>query len=442
MDEKPVEDRVTLEHGPPPPIADGLPPNGPPEEYREHIDKASYEMKRGYAYPPSGRSSIQSVVSTSFSTEEEREYRARSRDYRIDSRDPAHFREGAPYARELPPIRENEREGPVTGSFDMHMVRGPPSPRGHDHHPYMQHRSYSSGGASVGYRGHGPMKRSFWHHSRPAAPLGGRDEESEEHSSVPNEFAPPKRSKMSPSKKDEDQVMTARGPKYPEESAPPVAGDRNRGPPSDRNWYNGSQSMSWEARDDYYNRGPGPYSRSFSGSWNRSPPTYREPGMPRGHWNAAPQMPPPSERMGPYDRQWSRSGSQDWQAYPDDRHWGPGPRTYSRDDMEGREMWIDFRDGGDSLVRRQSTFESFSDGSSYQQLPPRLMGPPPHESISGGYPPIMEQSQNFQGTYSDSSAGPIRLLSLPEDRVSLSETLCVVREVRTHIFLSFVSRIS
>ena len=430
--EKPAEDRVTMEHGPPPRIADGLQRQGSPEEreYQEQVAKASFEMKRGYSYdhpppphhhPHSGRSSIQSVVTTSFSTEEEREYRARSRDYRVDSRDPAHFHERPSYGRELPPIRENDREGPATGSFDMHMERGQPSSRG-DGHPYMQHRSYSSGGASTDYLAPGPMKRSFWHHARPA-PAG------DDSSTVPNEFAPPKRSKLSPPKK--DQVMTARGPQYPEAPAAP-AGERQS---SNRHWYSGSRSMSWEGRDDYYHhRGPGPYSRSFSGSWSRSPPTYREPGMPTNHWGG-PQMPHSHaryseyERMGPYDRQWNRSGSQEWMPHPEDRNWAP-PRSHSRDEIEGREMWVDFRDGGDSLVRRQSTFESFSDGSSYQQLPPRLTGPPPHEGMTGYHQPMMEQTNSFQGSFSDSSAGPVRLLSSPDDRVSLSETLCVVREVR------------
>jgi hypothetical protein len=91
-------------------------------------------------------------------------------------------------------------------------------------------------------------------------------------------------------------------------------------------------------------------------------------------------------------------------------------------------MGLEFqeRDGYEG-VRRQGTFESSTD----TDLPMRFIhGPPsargmdtPPQTTSRGMMP--EENLGFD----KANSGPVRLLALPEDRISLSETLCLVREV-------------
>jgi hypothetical protein len=60
-------------------------------------------------------------------------------------------------------------------------------------------------------------------------------------------------------------------------------------------------------------------------------------------------------------------------------------------------------------------------GMDVMGAPPPIKGPPPDMMNSGGG--IDDNNQQQIRT------GPVKLLALPEDRISLSETLCLVREV-------------
>ena len=368
---------------------------------------------------------IQSVVTHSFSADEEREdrhfaprghfphpeYRSQMDGREFESRDaphhepprygrednhhvfesPHHGREGPLYGRELPPIQEGELSPP----HDRPM-RVPPSPRGELPPPI--HRSLSTGS----YRGQGTMKRSFWHHARNGDDYQG--------SSIPHEFMPPKRSKVSsPGKR--EYVVTARSQ---DEVFPPEGhnGSSPQRPPP--GWFN--RATSWEAREEYYHREP-------RGNWTRSPP-YRE-GVPGQHWSDAPTMPPSHGPYADYELSPGRSwGQTRW------RHdtWG-GPQY--RDEPESMHLGPESRsrEGFDYDMRRQGTFESVSDGD----MPMRFIGGPPST------PRGMELSAPIPGTnrsdvvivggsMSLDKNGPVRFLALPEDRISLSETLCLVRE--------------
>lgn len=263
------------------------------------------------------------------------------------------------------------------------------------------------------------MKRSFWHHAKT---------NEEFLPSLPNEFMPPKRMKMNPPRK--EFVVTAR--LHPEEMSP---SERHISGPSRQpagNYFN--RATSWEAREEYYHRAPS--GKPYQGSWSRhSPPSYRE-GDAGQHWSDAPPMPSthghysPSEG-GHYDAPWHQSRG--WQQpHPDDHSWAPPPQYRDeapqyRDEANSDQGWADSREGYHVEVRRQSTFESGSENDSYLQPAIREMG-----AQRRSYPPS-HGVQDFHGQsapHMDSKSEPTRLLALPEDRISLSETLCVVREVR------------
>ncbi len=325
-------------------------------------------------------------------------------------REPPHheIRDSRMYTRELPPIREGDIEGrhPPHEMLRMNReVRIPPSPRVDP--SYINRTLSSTSSVTSSYRSQGPLKRSFWHHARSG----------EEPQSLPNEFMPPKRSKITPpSGRNRDYVVTARRPHHEEIFPPERSSNLSRSP----GWFN--RAMSWEAsREDYYQRDPN--SKVYTGSWSsRSPPSYRDE---RGgsHWSDAPSMPSPRGRyMGP-ESGYDASPPGRW--HPSEVH-GWGHPIQHRDESESKPINVEARDreGFDSEMRRQGTFESGSDGE------------PPLRYIAG--PPIAPRCQEpFQSVHmADMMPNPetetkgTRLLALPEDRISLSETLCLVREVR------------
>ena len=447
-------------HGPPPNISAGFHRAGS-SDTSDRPNKPPLGMKPASApyprysyphhYPSRPPHPIQSVVTTSFSMEEEREdggcrlpgpgfappgeYRSIMDDHRQDSREAPHYsrspprgREPSLYSRDLPPPNDIDRERRVSMPHDVvraRPMRIPPSPRGPgDDHPYL-HRSHSAGGGPTNYHGQGPLKRSFWHHSRPSE---------EYQSSLPHDFMPPKRTKVTPMRK--EFVVTARS--HPDDLLPVERNNSSSASRPPSGWFN--RTMSWEPRDEYYHRSP--TGKSYAGPWVRHSSSYRE-GDFGPHWSDAPPMTSPrsryspSESASPYERPpWSHSRG--WHPYPEDV-WGVGPQN--RDEAESKHSWGDSRDReGTDEMRRQGTFESCSETDSYRQPPVRLVGGPlpPHGIEMGSTPkahrrvypqPMDHKTTADESAQMEKSHGPIRLLSLPEDRISLSETLCVVREV-------------
>ena len=93
-------------------------------------------------------------------------------------------------------------------------------------------------------------------------------------------------------------------------------------------------------------------------------------------------------------------------------------------------------------------FDSRSDG----KPPVRFIDGPPmptQASMELSAPPLAHramphkpQNGNFVNEpINVEKKGAIRLLALPEDRISLSETLCIVREVRETNALSIITRV-
>jgi hypothetical protein len=353
-----------------------------------------YGMRQHHGYSPpshgSGRDDFQGAESSSHQYYMERE------PYHHDER------EARVYTRELPPIREvgMEERYPAHEMLrpPAREMRLPPSPRT-DSSSYINRTFSNTSSIGSSYRG-GPLKRSFWHHAR---------HNSEDiHQSLPNEFMPPKRSKVTPPSggKHREYVMTARAPSFAE--------DADRFAPHTRSpgWFN--RAMSWEAsREDYYQREPG--SRVHTGSWSsRSPPfSYRDERN-GAHWGDAPSMPSPSGHyLSHMEPGFEISPSQTGRWHPaDSRAWG----VQSREEVEDTQ-----RDGGG--MHRQGTFEPSSPDME-----------PPLRFISATTPRGMEHRVQMSDMLPMpspelKSSGSL-LLAVPEDRISLSETLCLVREVR------------
>lgn len=308
-------------------------------------------------------------------------------------------------------------------------------------------------------------------------------------SSLPQEFMPPKRSKTSASespsgspKREKEYIVTARsqasssnqqqqqqheqqqmldisrvnsdvGSLGGTRSSPPGAGLS----PTD-GWYNSrSRSMSWEAREDYYRRDP--RSLSWSSPNGRDGPAPMSNGS-GPHWMGAPYMPSPRSRH-------ANEGShyevplQSWEASP--REWGHHHNPHHHQQQQQHYpphmpylAWSAGSNGkgGDLQQRDQNSENKFPQqgqdhvgfGSEQQHpgmhftdrgAPPQPLGIGPMMGIpmptsSGVEPSSMMKGQSRDMTESDGRGlnknGPVKLLALPEDRISLSETLCIVRE--------------
>jgi hypothetical protein len=328
-------------------------------------------------------------------------------------------RDSRVYARELPPIRE----GGMEGRHPRHeMTRGaregrvPPSP--HDEASFIN-RSLSNTSSMASYRSHASLKRSFWHHARP-------EDEYQQGASLPKDFLPPKRSKVTPpSARGREYVVTAR-PSSNHHHEDVYHSERHGAPSRSPGWFN--RAMSWEAsRDDYYQRDPS--SKVYTGSWSsRSPPSYRD-ERPGSYWTDAPPMPSPRTR-------YAHQPESSFETSPGDSYtrWNPaeehqwGPVLLGRDEFDKQPS--DGRERGSFAVemRRQGTFESVSVG----ELPLNFNSRPSPR----GMEPFQSESMPQQDTIPMAAQSPERqkdgtlLLALPGDRISLSETLCLVREVR------------
>ena len=209
-------------------------------------------------------------------------------------------------------------------------------------------------------------------------------------------------------------------------------------------WFSRSRSMSWEAREDYFRRDP----RSAP-SWSSRSPNGRDGPAPMNSgstppWMGAPYMPSPRPRHtndgGHYDTPlppWETS-PRDWTHHQPPHH----QQTYSP--HLPYPAWLANSKGGD--VQRQGQnhggfgVDQQHPGMHYniRTAPPlphvmsKMMGSPMQTS-SGVDPSSMIKGQSREMNDGDgiglNKNGPVKLLALPEDRISLSETLCIVREV-------------
>ncbi|CAJ1969648.1 unnamed protein product [Cylindrotheca closterium] len=438
-------------------------PRSAPYQHHSH-GQYSYPPPH-YQYPGS-RHPIQSVVTTSFSTDEQdREDRSAFRppylpaprnsyaDYpphdgryfertaSTDAGAPYQYRpfeghnidsEQMHYARELPPIQEADvelRTPPQEVIVPRSSMRVPPSPREQPPPPFGARPEGIPPASS--FHSDGPLKRSFWHHARPT-------DEYHQGPSIPNEFMPPKRAKVGTSGGGRRELLLAPSRTFSQEFTDmPASAERDTRSRGHGGWFN--RGMSWDTRDDHYSRKGNGSEIYPSHSWNRSP--QREGNMMQ-HWDTPFALSPrnryPTGEGGRYELAQGHSWSPKWHQH-DDQRWG---MPQNRDDteamhfgppMEEREAYERFR--------RQGTFDSRSE----PEPPVRYINAPAMPThASPNYPstplshriappkmgdaPFLGATSDMQPVSSSQTKGPIRLLALSGDRVTLSETLCLVRE--------------
>jgi hypothetical protein len=532
------------------PVVDKAAIGSPRHQARGRPPHAPYSKQHGYPGQYAGYGStrppqqLQSVVTSSFSAEDERDpshrgsYPPVPRHVNVSINPADQHNWGGPPDDRFPPERldvevrqtdlERRQEPPAEDRSTSPSVV-PPSPARDRGLPPLS-RTSSSG---VPYMSSSePLKRSFWHHSRP----------NEEFStSLPAEFIPPKRTKISTNNARSD----------PPSRSPMGLDTRDLRRPY--SFFNGS--LSWDSRGDempYYHNmpsaresprygaeigrsfhhhtmgGPPPPHHHYHHHHRRSSPSppssYRDDemgsmsdhsrsrGLPpplRGHHLSYPPPPPhevsyhhhhssPSHAAAAggaaahHGRRWSHPDS--WQPplpSPTSAH-RRSPTNYHhphsgspimqfRDDIESHRGWSQSRDRDPmpSLhddPRRLPHFDSIDhDGgyhhnahSSYHPSPyygrsTRPMHHKPlelhHSNIPNGRgdvsidPPSQRSdgsptngSKNSDGAdikaVSPDKDGPRLFLALPQDRIALSETLCVVREVSYLNVCRFESRLT
>jgi hypothetical protein len=508
---------------------------------------APYSRQQGYQGQHSGYSGatrppqqLQSVVTSSFSLEDERDpshrgtYPPVPRHVSVSINPADQPRWAAPAEDRYPPerlevdVRDMEQDRRQEPPSDGQSISGkpsvvPPSPARGSHFPPLRR---GSGSGSFMAPPEPPLKRSFWHHSRP----------NEEYtSSLPAEFIPPKRSKISPNHS-----------RDPPSRSPSGMDMRDlRRPPS---FFN--HSLSWDSRADdmhYYHgmppsrespRYPSEHSRSFHHSMGGPPPlhhhhhhlhssasptSYRDDDMGsmsdhsrsrtlppgRSHHHAYSHMPPQEVSYHHHSspmhgassgtptslhssRRWSHHDS--WQPpmpsptsgprrSPTNYHHG-SPTMQFRDDIESSRSWSQSRERDpmpmsreehrrlphfDASLDHDSPYHSshaYHNPSPYygRSMPPLHHKPPSqHSSMHSSRGPMgldapehrasapsmdegshmgSEAGKSLEDTNDDKNdekEGPVLLLALPQDRISLSETLCVVREVSLRLIKMFLA---
>lgn len=314
---------------------------------------------------------LQAVVTSSFSDDEAMRHRMMISEDRYETRERDHMMErgGVEEREESAYYRDYERSHP------------PPTNR----HHYIQ-KSYSTG-----YQvNDGPLKRSYFHHSHPS-------EGQSTSGQLPADFMPPtlppKRPKVGPHQGHGDVIVTQRT--------------------SQGEWYN---QDSWEAGQGSYSKLSQRHSRSFP---------------PPQHWG--------HQQHGPSD------GSMRHGQDPE-----PGPRSKLPSIEESEAPNRPWQPMNSSQWNGASSRPILSQGQPYRywesrpenamEQSPRGSFDMPHQqptyytSRSGSGSDKMQlvvEAAAATGDHRPSfdNQGGLFLLALPQDRVSLSETLCVVREV-------------
>ena len=434
-------------------------PPAPPYPYNTNPANMPTSQPRG----PHSQNRLQSVVTTSFSIDDDREDVNGPRGYyhhprpqppedRHPSepmprreRDPTEEREisdrDSAFAnnhREAPPMLDSR--APIHAKHSM-SVRIPPSP-GEESSAMPEMSPKVTPEA---------LKRSFWHHSRPA--------DSAQQSMHPA-FAPPKRAKVGSARKERDIIMTPR---------PPGANDAATANEFPR-------ASSWAGPDDDHHHRYYRHSSSFPAPWQHPPPhvrhsssfgVYPEPMDESPHYSRSwsteepmgnrtgafrsvggrmpprpmvPHPPPYHTNNGPIAHQtsfptprhhpWGRAESYDWTPPPHDP-W----HAQHRDDMDSRDLRSRSysRDmSWDDRDSRPPTFDS-GGGHRYYEGPPQRQQHhkvTPNGPVDGPQRPTLSKKHDAMAddTSSAATGGPLLLLAQPEDRISLSETLCTIRE--------------
>ena len=266
-----------------------------------------------------------------------------------------------------------------------------------------------------------PLKRNYFHHVQSSPSYGG----------VPPDFIPPKKSKGDPSLRKNEVVLAAR----PEHD------------PETRHWYN--RSMQWEP---HYRDIPRHLDQSHMRSQSFPSPRWADQKHPMSpidvhhmHAHYGPpahvmQMSPQGQGYRHSHEGWRRTN---WYAHsqlPPNSYWDS--RGQNRDDVESRHpvatMHRDMRESFDEEASRGSHGMAYSDRNSIF----RNTSAPIASVRSDDKMKLVVEAASFTEGHNDfgsktksvsfSQNGSMEkgmLLAMPDDKVSLSETLCLVREV-------------
>jgi hypothetical protein len=398
----------------------------PSSPHVHHMANGQFPYGNPYHYsnfsrhPP--QRNLRSVITTSFSIDEERD-RGYSREQRMESEDvrqDADDRDddwGSPksgkrmyYSRASPTfVRHPSRVSPMSRDLNSppshhhhhhHQMRGP-SPRGvNGHRPPFVQRSFSSGYFAQSVE----LKRSYYHHSRPHSHYPAH---------LPPDFLPPKRPKIdsSPSAKREIAVSNESAEESdgnPASWSPrPKEVNRSNSFPTPPNW-NGKQYLMPHTSGMFYGRGNQSL-YSYPGCDEDDSPRDWHPWSPEYH---------ASRRFWDSPRSLGESDAE--------RAWGSPPREsigFRRESDSHRRV---------SFERRGVRDEYDSDRQSKEESMPMNDA---RNSLN-----IHEVKVESASAKHACDASMI-LLALPQDRVALSETLCVVRE-NIEVFTALLSDVN
>mmetsp|Transcript_12998 Transcript_12998/g.19125 ORF Transcript_12998/g.19125 Transcript_12998/m.19125 type:complete len:1140 (+) Transcript_12998:154-3573(+) len=409
----------------------GMPPTYPSRR-SDRAYRSSSSFTPTYRGPSHNSSRLQSVVTSSFSLEDEREDVAGPRGYYSNQRLPDEHRHPTE-----PTRQGEEREMAARDDYNREGAPGPPSHMYDGRAPpsNMQKpiRIPPSPGDSIQdeiltvvgspkVSPEGPLKRSFWHHARSD---GGVQQHPP---SMHPAFVPPKRAKVGTGRKEREVVMIPRSHgengDYGQSRGNSWSGpEEDPRYPSQYSW-NRQHSSSFGNYPEEFEE-PNTYGRSWSmeessrngafRSVGRGPRLYQTNSSisPQGSF-PSPRPPPPSQwasssRMDSYE--WSPSSQDQW--HRDDVESMRG-RSYSRD-----MSWED-RDNRQVTFDHGGPYRHYDYYGSNRGAPPQV---PPRS--------ILRRNNSMVDDIHQSSMhrdGPRMFLGQPEDRISLSETLCTIRE--------------
>ena len=299
---------------------------------------------------------------------------------------------------------------PSYGSPQNAEMGPPPPPPPRMSRPHTVQRAYSSPGY---YHRPESLKRSYFHHSGPTENFSVQE--------LPTDFMPPKRAKLGPPLPQKETVVT-----------PSRASMRRPEGQGHGEWR--PRNGTWDSEESRYKYISRSNSYPVPPSWSAP---YREPSSPSS-FNGSPEkygeISPRTESDSP-NRRWNLPG----------HFWGgPSPRTSWISPKVGaaESQWSSpshhdlsysehkSKDRAAYEPERRNNFTRQQDHHRSGLLDLGMEGVAPTRGDTGSRGKGGDDQQDAMRTVKMPNGDRVLLLALGHDRVSLSETLCVVREVR------------
>lgn len=355
---------------------------------------------------------LQSVVTSSFSLEDERDDPNRAMGRRL-----MHSRMAAIERRNDYSEREDNASGDrEAANFFGHSNFEPhPAPvhRTASNSSDLINRSFSSGSASFKSASE-PLKRSYYHHSRPSeVPVAGGQ--------LPPDFMPPKRIKIKESSRGE-VIVTPRSLQAADIARPGEWINRGQTWESmEEEGYRVARNQSFPPHQAWTKPQPAPLSPHVYRSDDQKPHAHVTPAMETEHsprnWHSrnSTEWPGPGRAHVPQYRYWD---SPDEHGHHE--RWSNNEPSHQnvhtvRPEVMGRMLpEMPNRSPEPVLYQRGPTY-SYRESSSADRM---------QMVVEAAAAAKVEHREQV-----DKNNDNLVLLSLPQDRVALSETLCVVREV-------------